>query len=98
MRIEPPARLGQAVTLTVDGESVQAYEGETVAGALLADGRRTLRRTRKTGEPRGLFCGMGVCFDCLVTVDGRADVRACITPVAEGMVVETRQPTEVSPW
>jgi hypothetical protein len=66
-----------------------AYEGETVAAALLADGRRAFRRTVRRGEPRGLLCGMGVCFDCLVRVDGRPNVRACQTPVAEGMRVET---------
>ena len=89
MRVGPEAQRGQAVTIIVDGVPVQAYLGETVAGVLLAQGRRAWRRTAKTGQPRGLFCGMGVCFDCLVTVDGHPGVRACITPVADGMVVQT---------
>lgn len=82
---------GRAVTIFVDGEPVQAYSGETIAGALLAQGRRAWHRTRKRGEPRGLFCGIGVCFDCLITVNGRSHVRACMTSVADGMVVETRR-------
>jgi aerobic-type carbon monoxide dehydrogenase small subunit (CoxS/CutS family) len=62
-----------------------------VAAALLAAGKRSLRVTPRRGEPRGLFCGMGVCFDCLVEVDGRPSVRACRTTVKAGMRVETQQ-------
>lgn len=93
MRIESDNQRGQAVTITVDGVPLQAYLGETIAGALLANGQRAWRRT-EIGEPRGLFCGMGICYDCLVTVDGVPNVRACITPVIESMVVETEGPTE----
>jgi predicted molibdopterin-dependent oxidoreductase YjgC len=93
MRIEMETKRGQAVTITVDGVPLQAYLGETIAGALLANGQRAWRRT-ESGEPRGLFCGMGICYDCLVTVDGVPNVRACITPVIESMVVETEGPTE----
>jgi predicted molibdopterin-dependent oxidoreductase YjgC len=78
----------QPLTIQVDGEPVQAYAGESVATVLLALGRRTFRHTEQ-GAPRGLYCGMGVCFDCLVTVDGVENVRACMTPVAEGMVIAT---------
>ncbi len=84
----PEVERGLAVTITVDGVPLTAYPGETVAGTLLASGRRALRRTRH-GEPRGVFCGIGLCFDCLVTVNGSPNVRACLTPVAAGMVVET---------
>ena len=93
MRIELETQRGQAVTITVDGTPVKAYQGETIAGALLANGWRAWRRT-EGGQPRGLFCGMGICFDCLVAVDGVANVRACITPVVDGMVVETEGPME----
>jgi hypothetical protein len=93
MRIESETQRGQAVTITLDGVPLQAYLGETIAGALLANGRRAWRRT-EGGEPRGLFCGMGICFDCMVTVDSVPNVRACITPVIEDMVVETEGPTE----
>ena len=66
---------------------MSALEGETVAAALTAAGIRTLR-TNERGEPRGVFCGMGVCFDCLVRIDGRASQRACMTKVAGGMRIE----------
>ncbi len=85
-----PRRAGSPpVDVTVDGETVQAYLGETVATVLLAMGRLTFRHTERRHSPRGVFCGMGVCFDCLVTVDGEPNVRACVTPVQSGMVVET---------
>lgn len=78
------------IFIEVDGRPVAARPGMTVAAALLAAGRRTWRRTAQ-GAPRGLFCGMGVCFDCLLTVDGAPNVRACVTPVAPGMRVETER-------
>ena len=78
----------QALAIEVDGETVPAFAGETVATVLLALGRRTFRHSEH-GAPRGLYCGMGVCFDCLVTVDGVDNVRACLTPVEEGMVIAT---------
>jgi predicted molibdopterin-dependent oxidoreductase YjgC len=70
----------------VDGEPVEAFEGETVAAVLLARGEVATRTTVK-GEPRGVFCGMGVCFDCLVVVDGVPNTRACMTWVREGLQV-----------
>ena len=84
----PEVERGQAITIRVDGLPLPAHLGETLAGAMLASGRRAWRHTRH-GQPRGLFCGIGLCFDCLVTVNGTPNVRACLTPVAAGMVVET---------
>ncbi len=72
--------------IEVDGRPVSAQPGQTVAAALIGAGITVFRHT-PTGAPRGIFCGMGVCFDCLVTVDGLADQRACITPVRPGMRV-----------
>jgi sarcosine oxidase subunit alpha len=83
---------GQAVTLTVDGEKLSAFRGETIAAALLASGRRILRRTPREGRPRGLFCAMGVCFDCVVTLEGAERVRSCATLVEDGMSVSTKVP------
>ncbi len=77
---------GPAVTLTLDGRPVTAYEGESVATLLLAEGEIVTRFTQG-GAPRGVFCGMGVCFDCLVVVDGIPNTRACVTWVREGMEV-----------
>lgn len=75
-------------TFSLDGESVEACPGETIAGALLAAGRRTLRRTAKRGEPRGLYCVMGVCWECMVLVEGQT-VRACIAPATPGLTVQS---------
>jgi predicted molibdopterin-dependent oxidoreductase YjgC len=80
---------GTSVTVQVDGQPVRALAGQTVAAVLLSIGQQTFRHTATTGAPRGLFCGMGVCFDCLVTVDGLANVRACVTLVQDGMAIET---------
>ncbi len=86
----PAIERGHPISLQVDGQLVSAYEGETIAGVLFAEGRRILRRTMKDRRPRSIFCGIGICYDCLVTVNGVPNVRACLTPVTEGMVVETQ--------
>lgn len=80
---------GPSVALSIDGRPVLARPGESVAAALLAAGVTTFRRTAKTGAERGLYCGMGVCFECLVTIDGVANRQSCLIPVAPGMRVET---------
>ena len=77
---------GATVALTVDGERIPAYCGQTIAAALLANGRRIFRRTRNGGKPRGLYCGMGMCFDCIVKVNGETQ-RACMRKVEDGMQV-----------
>ncbi len=74
------------VGFTFDGRPVDGIEGESLAAALTAAGIRGLRRTR-TGAPRGYFCGMGICYECLVTVDGRDGQRACMTKLESGMQV-----------
>ena len=74
--------------IEVDGRLVPAEPGQTVAAALIGAGIAVFRYT-PSGAPLGVFCGMGVCFDCLVTVDGLADQRACVTPVRPGMRVQT---------
>lgn len=80
---------GKRVTIWVDGQALEAHLGQTVGTAMLAAGKRTLRRTRKAGQPRGLFCAMGTCFDCVVTVNGKPRMRACMTPVEADMQVHT---------
>ena len=82
---------GPAIRLEVDGQAIPAYEGETVAAALLASGRRVFRHAAPDDAPRGIFCGIGMCFECLVTVDGTHIVRACVTPVRDGMQVTTQR-------
>ena len=80
-------RRGAAVTVTVDGEPVQAHLGETVAAALIACSGSPALRTTRGGSARGLYCGMGVCFECLVVVDGAPNTRACVTWVRNGMEI-----------
>jgi D-hydroxyproline dehydrogenase subunit gamma len=84
----PVIERGAPVDITVDHRGVTAYLGETVASVLLAEGIRAFRRD-VDGRPRGMYCGIGICYECLVTVDGMPNVRACVTPVAAGMVIET---------
>jgi predicted molibdopterin-dependent oxidoreductase YjgC len=86
LALAPGLERGPRLTLTLDGAPVTAYDGETVATVLLAEGH-IATRTTPGGEPRGVFCGMGVCFDCLVVVDGVPNTRACMTRVHEGMEV-----------
>jgi hypothetical protein len=82
---------GRRVQILVDGQPVPAFEGESVAASLLASGRRGLRVTPERNEPRGMYCGIGVCFDCVMTFDGHRAARACMTPVCDGLRVETKQ-------
>jgi len=89
-RVDGGFQRGEPVTIIVDGEEVQSYAGESVIAALLASGRISVRRTLRRNEPRGAYCGIGICFDCVMTVDDRANVRSCQTPVRSGMRVETQ--------
>ncbi len=75
------------IEIFVEGTSVQARAGDTVSVALLASGRDVRRDTAVSGAKRLPYCMMGVCFDCLVVVDGVPGTRACMTWVREGMVV-----------
>ncbi|MCC6670304.1 MAG: (2Fe-2S)-binding protein [Planctomycetes bacterium] len=90
-RLRPESARGPRVRLTCDGVPVEAHPGETVAMALWAADRRTLRRSTRLGAPRGVFCNMGICFECLVRIDGHA-TRACLAEVRDGMRVETIGP------
>lgn len=85
---------GPSVEIDVDGRPVRAYLGETIAGVFLAEGVGPFRTTDVRKQPRGYYCGMGICFECLVRVDGERNVRACMTPVREGMKIERERPTE----
>lgn len=75
------------VALRVDGKTIHAREGESLATALLNAGVSPLRHTPVSGSPRAPFCLMGVCFDCLVEVDGRQNVQSCMVQVEAGMEV-----------
>ena len=75
--------------LTIDGSPIAARPGQTVGAALTDAGIRSWRSTRVAGKPRGLFCGIGVCFDCLLTVNGVPNQRACLVPAQDGMCLES---------
>jgi predicted molibdopterin-dependent oxidoreductase YjgC len=91
MQRSPEVARGTAFSVQVDGRALPAHEGESVLGVLWAAGVRTLRLTPLKKEPRGFLCGMGTCFDCLVQVDGRLNVRACLEQVRPGMTIRTGQ-------
>ena len=75
---------------TFDDQIISANSGQSVGAALLAADVRKLRTTRFDQNPRGVFCGIGVCFDCLVVIDGITNQRACIVEVKPGMKVQTQ--------
>ena len=78
------------MTFTFDGKEMDGYEGEPISVALKAAGVTKHRYTKKEHKPRGIFCAIGRCTDCVMGVDGKPNVRTCITPLAEGMTVETQ--------
>jgi len=87
MDTKEPVVSGAAVTILVEGQPVEARRGQMLAATLIASGRFVMRRTRRSGSPRGLFCAMGICYDCVMTINGRAGIRACMTKVEDGMQV-----------
>jgi D-hydroxyproline dehydrogenase subunit gamma len=85
-----PDLAGAAVNVIVDGRTIRARTGDTVAAALLAGGVPHCRETAVSGAPRGPYCMMGLCFDCLVTVDGIGSRQGCLILVREGMRIDTQ--------
>jgi predicted molibdopterin-dependent oxidoreductase YjgC len=79
------------ITIFFDGRELPAKRGEPIAAALLAAGVRVFRTTPRRGYPRGIYCGIGRCTDCVMVVDGEPNVRTCVTPVRPGMRVETQR-------
>ncbi len=88
LRIQNGITRGPSFNIQVNGKQVLAYPGETIATVLLAAGWHMFRHTALSGEPRGLYCGMGLCFDCLVTVNGQPNIRACVTFAQPGDIIE----------
>ena len=78
------------IEFTFDGEKINAITGQSVAAALLAANQRTLRKSRFNNNDRGVFCGIGICFDCLVVIDGITNQRACLIEAKPGMRVQTQ--------
>ena len=78
----------EQVTIYLGDKPITAYKGDTIAAALWAAGERVSRYSPKKHKARGLFCAIGYCSDCLMTVDGVPNTRTCVTPVKNGMKVE----------
>lgn len=89
---KPPDKIPprKRVEYFFDGEPGSAFAGQNVAAAILQNGIRVLRTSRISQAPRGIFCGIGVCFDCLVVIDGIPNQRACLIEVREGMRIESQ--------
>jgi len=90
-RIEKNIQRGQPLEIEVDGKKIIAYKGETIATALIAAGLRTFRRTVDKNEPRGVFCGIGLCFECRMVINGVPNTRVCQTLATPGGRVETQE-------
>ena len=93
----PGLRRGPQVTVTIDSRQVLAHVGETVAAVLIAEGSPATRATRG-GSPRGVYCGMGQCFDCLVVIDGIPNTRACMAWVRDGMAISHQDGSVAAAW
>lgn len=101
-RIENHPILGETpkrkkVTFSYNGQILEGYEGEPIFTALKAAGVMAHRYTAKTHEPRGVFCAIGRCTDCVMIVDGKPNIRTCITPLEAGMVVQTQYGVSATP-
>ncbi|NEU31986.1 (2Fe-2S)-binding protein [bacterium LRH843] len=79
----------ELIIFTFNGKRYTGYTGDTIASALLANGVRKLRVHEESGTPRGIYCNIGHCFECRLTVDDESGVRACMTELKAGMVVES---------
>ncbi len=88
---------GRLVKFTYNGTEVEGYEGEPIAAALKAAGLMVHRYTKKGHKPRGIFCAIGRCTDCVMVVDGKPNIRTCVTPLAEGMKVQTQYGVSAEP-
>lgn len=89
---------GRLVKFMYDGKEIEGYEGEPIAAALKAAGVMTHRYTKKQHKPRGIFCAIGRCTDCVMVVDGKPNIRTCTTPLKEGMVVQTQYGVSAEPF
>lgn len=89
---------GASVKFTFDGKELEGREGEPIAAALKAQGVMVHRYTKKEHKPRGIFCAIGRCTDCVMVVDGVPNVRTCITPLKEGMDVRTQYGVSDKPF
>lgn len=76
------------ITVTLNSKPVSTEQGQSVGAVLMGEGIKAWRTTRNEGKPRGLFCGIGACYDCLVTIDGQPNQRACMVEACDSMNIE----------
>jgi predicted molibdopterin-dependent oxidoreductase YjgC len=89
---QKPPEVREAVQITFEGEPLQVGAGQTVAAALMAEGHLTLRSSVVGRQPRAAYCMMGVCFECLLEIDGHPNQQACMVLVREGMQIHRPSP------
>jgi len=89
-RVQAGVERGKCFEIEADGNRILAHEGETIAAALLAAGKRICRNTTKKKEPRGVYCGIGICFECRMIVDGKPNTRVCQTLATPNCKVQTQ--------
>ena len=89
---------GKMVTFYYNGEPMEGMEGEPIMAALKVNGVMVHRYTKKQHKPRGIFCAIGRCTDCVMVVDGKPNIRTCVTPLTEGMKVETQYGVSAKPF
>jgi thioredoxin reductase/bacterioferritin-associated ferredoxin len=90
-RIESGVNRGKEIEIFINNHRIRAYEGETIGAVLTAIGMRQIRHAPQLKDPRGLYCCMGSCYGCLVTVNGRPNERACVTPVQAGQQITLQE-------
>lgn len=83
-------KTSEKVIIYYNNQPIEALEGEPIASALMNAGIKAFRKTKKRHEPRGIFCAIGRCTDCMMIVDGIPNTRTCITVVKDGMRVESQ--------
>lgn len=88
---------GRLVKFYYNNIELEGYEGESIAAALKAAGVMVHRYTKKEHKPRGIFCAIGRCTDCVMVVDGSPNIRTCVTPLKEGMKVQTQYGVSAEP-
>jgi predicted molibdopterin-dependent oxidoreductase YjgC len=78
------------IQILLNDETIMVAGGQSIGALLLELDQRITRTTRFASKPRGMFCGIGICFDCLITINGVTNQRACLTTVEEGMTIQTQ--------
>ncbi len=80
---------GEPIHITINQKNVTAFEGELVSTVLHCEGIRVFQRKHMNVRPSGIYCGMGICYECLVKINGVPNIRACQTPIVDGMIIST---------